>query len=48
LGHKQIFLYSIPGRESFYEKFGFKKMNTAMAIFSNLEQAIDIGLVNET
>lgn len=47
-GHKKILLYSVPGSESFYKKFGFKKMNTAMAIFSNLENAIEIGLVNET
>ena len=47
-GHKKILLYSVPGKESFYKKFGFKKMNTAMAIFNNQEQALEWGLVNET
>lgn len=48
LGHKKIILYSVPGRESFYKKLGFKRMSTAMAIFENHEQAIEIGLINET
>lgn len=47
-GHKKIILYSVPGKESFYKKFGFKKMNTAMAIFNNQEQAFKWGLINET
>ncbi len=34
-GHKKIILYSNPGKEGFYQKLGFKKMNTAMAIFEN-------------
>ena len=32
-GHKKIILYANPGKEGFYKKLGFKKMNTAMAIF---------------
>lgn len=32
-GHKKIILYSNPGKEGFYAKLGFKRMNTAMAIF---------------
>ena len=47
-GHKKIILYSVPGRESFYKKYGFKRMNTAMAIFQNEVNALNIGLVNET
>jgi hypothetical protein len=37
-----------PGKESFYKKLGFKRMNTAMAIFSNQDQALESGLVIET
>lgn len=47
-GHKKIILYSVPGRETFYKKYGFKRMNTAMAIFQNEANALNIGLVNET
>lgn len=32
-----IMLYAAPGREPFYEKFGFRKMKTAMAIMPNPE-----------
>jgi ribosomal protein S18 acetylase RimI-like enzyme len=34
-GHKKIILYANPGKEGFYAKLGFKKMNTAMAMFQN-------------
>ena len=44
-GHRKIILYANPGKEGFYSKLGFHKMNTAMAIFSNQEQAIDSGLI---
>ena len=47
-GHKKIILYANPGKEGFYSKLGFHKMNTAMAIFSNQEQAIEAGLISET
>lgn len=47
-GHKKIILYANPGKEGFYRKLGFHKMNTAMAIFSNLKQAIESGLISET
>jgi ribosomal protein S18 acetylase RimI-like enzyme len=46
--HKKIILYASPGKESFYKKLGFKRMNTAMAIFSNQDQALESGLVIET
>ncbi len=45
--HKKIILYANPGKEGFYHKLGFKKMNTAMAIFRNLEQAVETGLISE-
>lgn len=38
-GHRKIILYSVPGREPFYEKFGFRRMNTAMAIFADPDKA---------
>jgi ribosomal protein S18 acetylase RimI-like enzyme len=44
-GHKKIILYANPGKEGFYNKLGFKQMNTAMAIFSNEQYAIDVGLI---
>ena len=47
-GHKKIILYANPGKEGFYYKLGFRKMNTAMAIFSNQERALASGLISET
>ncbi len=47
-GHKKIILYAYPGKENFYRKLGFKRMSTAMAIFENQNQALELGLVNET
>jgi len=38
-GHRKIILYAVPGKEGFYEKLGFARMNTAMAIFQNQAQA---------
>ena len=46
-GHKKIILYSYPGREGFYKKFGFKRMTTAMALFENQIQASEWGLVSD-
>lgn len=47
-GHKKIILYSVPGKESFYRKLGFRRMLTAMAIFENQAQALERGYVSET
>jgi ribosomal protein S18 acetylase RimI-like enzyme len=47
-GHKKIILYSVPGKEPFYKKLGFKRMSTAMAIFENQTAALERGYVNET
>ena len=47
-GHKKIILYSVPGKESFYKKLGFKRMSTAMAIFENQAEALERGYVNES
>jgi ribosomal protein S18 acetylase RimI-like enzyme len=46
-GHKKIILYSVPGKEAFYRKFGFRRMLTAMAIFDNQPQAMERGYVSE-
>lgn len=44
-GHRKIILYAVPGKEAFYEKLGFARMNTAMAIFQNQAQAVARGYV---
>jgi len=45
--HNKIILYSYPGKEDFYSKLGFDKMNTAMAIFKNKDQAIQWQLTSK-
>ncbi|HED33696.1 MAG TPA: N-acetyltransferase [Gammaproteobacteria bacterium] len=44
-GHKKIILYTVPGKEAFYNRAGFIKMNTAMAIFEDQQQAIELGIL---
>lgn len=44
-GHRKILLYAVPGKESFYASFGFRRMKTAMAIFQNPEDACQRGYV---
>jgi ribosomal protein S18 acetylase RimI-like enzyme len=46
-GHKKIILYANPGKEAFYEKLGFKRMATAMAIFQNQESALESGVLRD-
>jgi len=46
--HRKIILYSVPGREGFYRRFGFLRMRTAMAIFQNQQQQIERGYLAET
>lgn len=46
-GHRKIILYSVPGKEDFYRRFGFRRMKTAMAIFENAEQAARNGYTEE-
>jgi ribosomal protein S18 acetylase RimI-like enzyme len=45
-GYKKIILYAVPGKEPFYRKFGFLRMTTAMAIFSNQEQQLERGYLS--
>ena len=42
-GHRKIILYAVPGREAFYERLGFRRMTTAMAIFANQMDAYERG-----
>ena len=42
--HKKIILYAVPGREGFYEAFGFRRMTTAMAIFADPAKAYADGI----
>lgn len=46
-GHRKIILYAVPGRESFYRKFGFMRMSTAMAIFEDQAQALARGFLDD-
>jgi len=43
--HRKIILYANPGKEPLYEKAGFSKMKTAMAIFKNKLQAQENNLI---
>ena len=45
--HQKIILYAVPGKESFYRKFGFLRMLTAMAIFQERDAAIARGHLAE-
>lgn len=47
-GHKKILLYANPGKELFYKKFGFSRMNTAMAIFKNHDDAVRKGFISNS
>jgi ribosomal protein S18 acetylase RimI-like enzyme len=46
-GHRKIILYSVPGKEAFYRKMGFRRMTTAMAIFEDEDAALRNGYVGE-
>lgn len=46
-GHSKIILYTNPGTELFYNKLGFRRMSTAMAIFENQRLALELGLIYE-
>lgn len=42
-GHRKIILYAVPGKEGFYERLGFRRMTTAMAIFEDQAAAFARG-----
>jgi ribosomal protein S18 acetylase RimI-like enzyme len=46
--HRKIILYSVPGKESFYRKLGFRRMSTAMAIFEDQDKAFAQGYICES
>lgn len=46
-GHRKIILYSVPGKEPFYRKFGFQRMKTAMAIFDDQQAAARRGYLTD-
>lgn len=46
-GHRKIILYAVPGKERFYQRFGFLRMKTAMAIFENEQQARERGYLGD-
>jgi ribosomal protein S18 acetylase RimI-like enzyme len=46
-GHRKILLYSVPGKEDFYRKFGFRRMQTAMAVFDDQEAAAERGYLDK-
>jgi GNAT superfamily N-acetyltransferase len=46
-GHKKVILYANPGTEGFYIGLGFLRMNTAMGIWRDRDQAIAAGLLRE-
>ncbi len=46
-GYRKIILFSVPGKERFYKKLGFDKMNTAMAIFKNQEAFLQTGILSK-
>lgn len=46
-GYGKVILYSVPGKEPFYRRFGFDRMTTAMARFSNQAAAFERGYLRE-
>jgi Acetyltransferase (GNAT) family. len=42
---KNVMLHAAPGREGFYEKLGYRKMKTAMALFANEGKARESGYI---
>ena len=42
-----ILLYASTGKEQFYEKDGFNKMKTGMALFVNVEKMKDTGFTEQ-
>ena len=40
-----VLLHAVPGKEAFYEKFGFRKMKTAMGRFEHAESQYERGYI---
>lgn len=45
--HKKIILYATPGTEAFYGNLGFLRMNTAMGMWRDQEEALRAGILRE-
>lgn len=43
--HRKIILYAVPGKVGLYERFGFRRMTTAMAIFEDPAGAFARGYI---
>lgn len=39
---RNVMLHSAPGKEGFYERLGYRRMKTAMALFANPERAQEL------
>ena len=46
--YNKIILFTSSGKEEFYSKLGYYKMNTAMAIFQDPKKYIKLGLISKT
>ena len=44
-GYSKVILFANIGKNGFYEKLGFSKMTTAMAIFKNQDKVREMGLL---
>ncbi|WP_017415219.1 GNAT family N-acetyltransferase [Clostridium tunisiense] len=42
-----VILYAAPGKDAFYEKLGFKRMKTGMALFLNSERMQEKGFIEQ-
>jgi hypothetical protein len=45
---RKIILYAVPGKEPFYMRFGFLRMETAMAIFQNQQEQLERSYLSES
>ena len=41
----KVLLYAVPGKEPFYERLGFRRMTTAMGVFSNEPWHLENGYI---
>lgn len=45
IAHCNVILYASPGKEGFYQKYGFRRMKTGMAGFQNAEYMAQRGFI---
>jgi len=46
--HNKVILYAAPGKEEFYQRFSFRRMTTAMAVFKDRKKAEKMGIIEKT